>query len=235
LQWMRYAGQPMTMHPIFVSGKGEINGLRSPSSKLIEYGDAVSTGLGYWGSLVCRAGMMLGQPDPSYFEQIAVPYYRAIATWYQTMRLGIPGKAVFQAVAQAFEGSPLHSSLNPGHLTSYDEWLSSPIRPDSDETIHSGMVFQCDIIPAPLPPGQLVNCEDTVAFADAGLRAELRAGYPDLWQRVEQRRSLITEVLGIRLAEEVLPLTDCTAYLPPFWLAPELVCAVETQDFASLQ
>ena len=78
--------------------------------------------------------MMLGQPDAAFFEQVAVPYFRAIATWYQTMRLGITGKDVFQAVVQAFEGSPLRSSLNPGHLTSYDEWLSSPIRPDSDET-----------------------------------------------------------------------------------------------------
>jgi hypothetical protein len=32
--------------------------------------------------------------------------------------------------------------------------------------------------------------------------------------------------LGIQLAEELLPLSDSTAYLPPFWLAPDLVCAV---------
>jgi hypothetical protein len=227
LQWMQYAGQPMSMHPIFVSGKGEINGLRSAGARQIEYGDAVSTGLGYWGSLVCRAGMMLGQPDPSYFENIATPYYRAVAAWYQTVGLGVPGKVVFQAVAAGFAGSTLHSALNPGHLTSFDEWMSSPIRPDSDEVIRSGMVFQSDIIPTPLPAGQLINCEDTVAFADAGLRAELRAGYPDLWQRVEQRRQLITDVLGIHIADEVLPLTDRTAYLPPFWLAPEMVCALE--------
>ena len=226
LQWMQYAGLPMSMHPIFVSGKGEINGLRSPSAKLIEYGDGVSTGLGYWGSLVCRAGMMLGQPDSTYFEQVAAPYFRAIATWYQTVSVGVPGGVVFAAVAQAFEGSPMRSSLNPGHLTSFDEWLSSPIRPDSRETIRSGMVFQCDIIPTPLPPGQLTNCEDTVAFADASLRAELRAAYPDLWRRVEARRQIITEALGIRLADDLLPLTDCTACLPPFWLAPDLVCAV---------
>jgi len=43
IQFMRYAGQPMTMHPILVSGKGPINGLRSATSKLIDYGDAVST------------------------------------------------------------------------------------------------------------------------------------------------------------------------------------------------
>lgn len=227
MQLMRYAGQPMSTHPIVVSGQGEINGLRSPSAKRIEYGDAISTGLGYWGSLVCRAGMMLGEPDTAFFEQVATPYYRAIVTWYQTMGPGVAGKEVLQAVAKAFEGSPLRSSLNPGHLTSLDEWLSSPVRPDSNERIHSGMVFQCDIIPAPLPPGQLINCEDTVAIADANLRAELRAKYPELWKRVQRRQQLMREALGIQLAEELLPLTDSAAYLPPFWLAPEMVCAVE--------
>jgi hypothetical protein len=226
IQNMRYAGQPMSMHPIFVSGKGEINGLRSPSAKLIEYGDAVSTGLGYWGSLVCRAGMMLGQPDAAFFEHVAAPYFRVIATWYQTMRLGITGKDIFQAVGRAFEGSSLRSSLNPGHLTSFDEWLSSPVRPDCNERIRSGMVFQCDIIPTPLPPGQLINCEDTVAIADASLRAEIQGKYPDLWERMQRRRQLMRDALGIQPAEELLPLTDCTAYLPPFWLAPETVCAV---------
>lgn len=223
---MRYAGQPMTMHPIFVSGKGEINGLRSPTGKIIEYGDAVSTGLGYWGSLSCRAGMMLGQPDQSFFEQAAAPYFRAIAAWYQAMRIGAQGKQVFQAVADAFDGSGLRSSLNPGHLTSYEEWTSSPIRPDSTEKVHSGMVFQSDIIPTPLPAGWLVNCEDTVAVADASLRTELQARYPELWGRVLARRQLMSEALGIQMAEELLPLTDGTAYLPPFWLASELVCAV---------
>jgi hypothetical protein len=226
MQLMRYAGQPMTMHPIFVSGKGEINGLRSPSGKIIEYGDAVSTGLGYWGSLSCRAGMMLGQPDMSFFEQIAAPYFRVVATWYQTMCIGVGGKDVFQTVAGAFDGSGLRSLLNPGHLTSYEEWTSSPIRPDSAEKVRSGMVFQSDIIPTPLPAGWLINCEDTVAVADASLRSELKARYPGLWARVQGRRQLMIEALGIQMAEELLPLTDGTTYLPPFWLVNEFVCAV---------
>jgi len=69
----------------------------------------------------------------------------------------------------------------PGHLTSFDEWVHSPVRPGSREKIASGMVFQSDIIPTPLPAGRALNCEDTVAFADAALRAEMRAAYPELW------------------------------------------------------
>ncbi len=230
IQLMRYAGQPMTMHPIFVSGKGEINGLRSASNKIIEYGDGVSTGLGYWGSLSCRAGMMLGQPDESFFNQIAAPYFKVVATWHQTMRIGATGRDVFQAVMGAFEGSGMHPALNPGHLTSYEEWISSPIRPDSNEKVRSGMVFQSDIIPTPLKAGWLMNCEDTVALADASLRAELKARHPGLWARAQGRRQLMSEALGITLAEELLPLTDGTAYLPPFWLANELVCAVSEES-----
>jgi hypothetical protein len=39
----------------------------------------------------------------------------------------------------------------------------------------------------------------------------------------------MTAGLGINLPEELLPLTDATAYLPPFWLDPELVCAVSRE------
>jgi hypothetical protein len=74
-----------------------------------------------------------------------------------------------------------------------------------------------------------MNCEDTIAVADASLRAELKARYPELWARVQGRRRLMTESLGIQLAEELLPLTDATAYLPPFWLANELVCVVSRE------
>ena len=225
MQFMRYSGQPMSMHPILVSGKGPINGLRSPSAKIIDFGDAVSTGLGYWGSLVCRAGMILEQPDEAFFEKVAAPYFRVVLTWYGAVRLGASGRDIFQAVDQAFAGSGMHSALNPGHLTSYEEWLSSPIRPDSDEKILSGMVLQSDIIPTPLSQGWLMNCEDTVAVADASLRAEIKAGYAGLWERVERRRKLMIEALGIPLPDELLPLSDGAAYLPPFWLASELVCA----------
>jgi hypothetical protein len=121
----------------------------------------------------------------------------------------------------------MHSALNPGHLTSFDEWVSSPIRPGSTDKLRSGMVLQSDIIPTPVPDGYLINCEDTLAVADASLRAELKARYPDLWTRVERRRRLAVEGMGIPLADEILPLTDCFAYLPPFWLLSDYVCAVE--------
>ena len=74
-----------------------------------------------------------------------------------------------------------------------------------------------------------MNCEDTVAVADAALRAEISARHPELWARVQGRRKLMSEALGIQMSEELLPLTDGTAYLPPFWLANELVCSVSRE------
>ena len=88
------------------------------------------------------------------------------------------------------------------------------------------MVFQADIIPTPLPTGYLLNCEDTAAIGDAALRAEIQAKFPEMWQRIQGRRRLMTEALGLSLAEEILPLSDGVAYLPPFWLANDLVCVV---------
>jgi hypothetical protein len=110
------------------------------------------------------------------------------------------------------------SSLNPGHLIHYDEWLDSPIRAGSDDPIASGMVVQSDIIPTGIGPGWTVNCEDTVAVADAMLRAEIAERHPELWSRVSARRAYVKDQLGIALADEVLPLSCTCAYLPPFWL-----------------
>ncbi len=226
-QLLGYAGQPMTMHPIVTTGKDELNGLRSPTTKIIEQGDAISVAAGYWGSLVCRAGMLLAEPDEPFFRETVAPYFRGQATWYESMRIGATGGEIFAAVGRAFGDSGLRSSLNPGHLGSFEEWLHSPIRPDSTEQIRSGMVFQVDIIPTPLPVGYTLNCEDTIAVADEALQSEMRAHYPEMWARIEARRQFMAEALGIRLAAEILPLTDAPAYLPPFWGAPELVCAVE--------
>jgi Xaa-Pro aminopeptidase len=226
---MGYAGQPFTMHPIVVSGKGATNGLQSPTGKIVEYGDAISAGIGYWGSLVCRAGMVLGAPDRAFMEKVAAPYFKVIVSWFEAVRIGATGGEIFDTVSQAFAGSGMRSSLNPGHLTSVEEWLSSPIRPGSTEKIRSGMVLQSDIIPTPVPEGWLMNCEDTAAIADASLRAELQSKYPGLWTRIQTRRELMTSALGIRLPEEVLPLSDGTAYLPPFWLASDWVCTVESR------
>jgi len=222
---MGYEGDPLTAHVMFASGSGNIVGLRSPTARRIEAGDGVTTAVSFWGSLVCRAGM-ISEPDDAFFATYCVPYFRAMATWYQALHVGALGGDIFTAVTAAFGDAPFNSMLNPGHLVSFDEWVHSPIRPNSADRIASGMALQSDIIPYPLPAGLSLNCEDTVVIADAALRADLQAGYPALWSRIQARCAFMTDQLGITLAEEVLPLSIAPAYLPPFWGQPERVCAL---------
>jgi hypothetical protein len=223
---MGYEGDPLTCHMMLSADSGPIVGLRSPRARRIAEGDGVTTAIGFRGSLCSRAGLVRATADAAFSEQFVAPYFQMLSSWWQAIRIGVSGGELHATVMAACAGSAIRPALNPGHLTADDEWVHSPVRPGSKEQIASGMLFQCDIIPTPLPAGQALNCEDTLAIADGALRAALQAGHPELWQRVQQRRQFMREALGITLAEEILPLSNTAAYLPPFWLQSELVCTV---------
>lgn len=227
---MGYAGEPASMHPIVASGApGEaINGLRSPSGRTIGHGDGISCGIGFWGSLCCRAGVVEDAVGIDVFSDFVRPYFLAQAAWYATIGIGVAGGEVFAAVEEtlANEGVAFRSMLNPGHLISYDEWVNSPIERNSQVPLASGMAVQCDIIPTPLPDGLAMNCEDSIVLADESLRAEIAERHPALWNRIERNRMLMTEGLGLTLRPETLPLSLANAYLPPAWLSPDSVCTL---------
>jgi hypothetical protein len=221
-----YEGEPLTCHVMLSAGSDAIVGLRSPGARRVGEGDGITTAVGYAGGLCCRAGLVTREPDRDFFETFVAPYYGALAAWYSTIGVGVRGGSVHDAVLAALDGAPFRPMLNPGHLGSYDEWLSSPIRAGSDDVVGSGAVFQCDVIPTPLPPGRALNCEDTVALADGDLRAELERDHPGLWARVTARRAFARAELGLELGDDVLPLSDSVGYLAPFWLDPTLVCTL---------
>ena len=223
---MSYAGEPQSCHPILASSDSFLNGLRSPSARVLQDGDAITCGIGYWGGLSCRAGLLQATPDDTFTQETVIPYFRAIATWWGTIGLEVTGGEIYNRVIDAIGAAPFQPMLNPGHLTSSDEWLHSPIFAGSTDLLQSGMILQCDIIPTPLPPGRTLNCEDTVALADVTLRNEIASRHPDLWRRITARRTFMIESLGIPIAEEVLPLSVAPAWLPPYWLATDLVCVV---------
>ncbi len=217
---MGYEGDPLSAHVMFTSGKGEIIGLRSPTARKIEQGDGVSTAVSFWGGLGCRAGLV-DDANEDFLTRIAIPYFRGVVTWYETARIGVSGGELHGRVSEILASAGLRSSLNPGHLTSLDEWLHTPVRPGSDEAIASGMAFQCDIIPAPVPDGWAINCEDPVVFADGELRSELRRKYPEFWERVIARQAFMRDVLGVQVSDDLLPLSEFPACLPPLWLAAD--------------
>lgn len=223
---MPYAGEPLSAHVMFASGPDVQVGLRSPTARRLELGDAATTAIGFWGGLCCRAGLVAHGPDDlgaasaGYLERLAIPYWGAIVGWYETLGLGVTGAALHDAVSRALEGAEFEPSLNPGHLVHLDEWVHSPVRPGSDEPVVSGMTLACDIIPTGARAGWAANCEDPVAVADESLRRSLAERHPEAWRRIEARRRFMRETLGIDIAAEVLPLSNMPALFRPFWLAP---------------
>ena len=226
-----WAGEPLSMHPVFSSGPEVAIGLRSPSARRLELGDAGIMAIGLWGGNCARGGMLAaGEGDlrpesDGWLEGLAIPYWRAMATWHESLGLGVSGGEVFDTITELLAGETFQSSFNPGHTIHYEEWLDSPIRAGSNDPIASGMVLQTDIIPTGIRPGWTANCEDTVAIADASLRAELAERHPELWARVQARQAFVRDRLGIELRDEVLPLSCTPAYLAPFWLSPDRALA----------
>ena len=227
---MGYAGEPLSTHPIVASGApGQpINGLRSPGGRQVAIGDGISCGIGYWGSLCCRAGLVEDAAGIDLFTSYVRPYFLAQAAWYATIGIGVTGGEVAAAVdnALAGAGATFRPMLNPGHLISYDEWVHSPIEQGSEIPLLSGMALQCDIIPTPIPAGAALNCEDSIVLTDEALHGEIASRHPELWARINRNRDLMQSQLGLTLRPETLPLSLANAYLPPAWLSPEMVCAL---------
>jgi Xaa-Pro aminopeptidase len=230
---MAYEGEPLSAHVMFSSGPEVAVGLRSPTARRLQRGDAATTAVGFWGGLCCRAGLIeagngeSGSPSEAYLERLAIPYWRAIATWYESVRLGETGGAIDMRIRETLAPHGFGPALNPGHLTHLDEWVHSQIRPGSADPVRSGMVFQCDIIPDNAREGWAANCEDTVAVADEALRDELSERHSDVAARIDARRRLLHDRLGIEIADEILPLSCLPAYFPPFWLAADLALVRE--------
>jgi hypothetical protein len=216
---MGYAGEVLSAHVMYATGDSSdpVIGLRSPAGRIANRGDGVTDGVGYWGGLSARAGL-IADHDASFLET-ASAYFDGLIAWYEAADIGVAGETVFAAVTETLARGDLRSALNPGHLTGHDEWIHTPIRPGSSERIASGMPFQVDIIPIPMRAGWALNCEDGIVFADAALCAELRARHPAVAERIEARRSFVRHKLGIAIRDSILPLSSTPLCLPPFWLA----------------
>ncbi len=225
-------GSPLSCHLMLTAGSRAAFGLLSPGDRVIERGDPLTVAFGIWGALTCRAGFVVedaaGLPPAidDYVERLVAPYFRAVAAWYGALRIGVTGGAL-HAVIERQLGDPFFGIfLNPGHQISLDEWVNSPIAPDSATELRSGMAFQVDIIPATGTPWFTTNIEDGIALADAGLRAAFAAGYPEAWARIEARRTFMRDALGIDLHPDVLPFSSIPAWLPPFLLGTQRVMTI---------
>lgn len=227
--FMNYQGIPQSAHPMLSAGPRAAYGLPSPSGRKLAIGEPFTMAMGLWGALNARAGWFVQNEDQlpvgvkDYVNKLAIPYFRAVARWYEHIGIGVTGKELYEIIHEEI-GDPFFGvSLNPGHLIHIDEWLHSPVFAGSDIPLQSGMAIQVDVIPATGSAYHTINIEDGIALADETLREQIKKEFPEMWHRIEQRRSFMQEVIGIKLKPEVLPFSNIPAYLPPFILSPERV------------
>ncbi|MGX7149842.1 M24 family metallopeptidase [Enterococcus ureasiticus] len=219
-------GQTNTVVTIAATGQRFEYGNVYPTHKQVKLGDPLSLTTAFKGGLSSRTGFVienasqLPENQQDYLERVAKPYYQAVTTWLETIKIGMPGNELYQMIETVFPQADYHWHLNPGHLVSDEEWMSSPIYAGSKERLKSGMILQIDIIPS-VAGYTGVSAEECVALADENLQKQIREDYPELWQRISTRKSYLKEILAIDLSEDVIPLSNTVGYLRPFYLAKD--------------
>lgn len=226
---MRPIMLPFNYHPTMLAGAEHTSwGVASPGGRVLEVGDPMSAGLGYWGSNTARSGFLVESADQlpegvqDYVEKLVAPYWETATAWYESIRIGMTAGELYEITASRIGDDFYGVFLNPGHFIHLDEWPSSPVTKDSTTVFRSGNAIQIDIIPGTGTAYHTSQIEDGIVLADEALRTEIELQYPAMWARVQQRRAMLKDVFGIELHEEVLPLSNTAGYLPPFWLAPHL-------------
>ena len=227
-----YNGLPSGCHMTIKTGDSRGIGLASPSGGIVRLGEPLSMNICYWGSNISRAGWSvtsdreLPEEARDYVDDFAGIYFSVMAEWFSRMRIGTSGGGIWELIQNNLPFDKFRIFLNPGHLIHFDEWVSSPIYPGSNVPIHSGMMMQVDVIPSSENYFS-TRMEDGIVIADKELRSQIRTKYPDCFSRCQKRREFMIKVLGIEVSEEVLPLSNIPALVPPYFLNPQKVFSLE--------
>ena len=223
VQLAGYNGEPLACHITFATSDNRHGGLASPAGTRVRRGDFISLNVSYWGSNSCRAGWAassaadLPPAAQDYVQEFAGIYFEAMNEWFALLRVGQTGDALHEVIRTRLPFEKFGIYLNPGHLIHLDEWVSSPIFAGSKIPIHSGMVIQADVIPSSATYFS-TRMEDGIVIADADLQKKLRAQYPDCFLRCVKRREFMRNTLGMDVTDEVLPLSNMPAIVPPYFL-----------------
>lgn len=225
-------GQYQNVVTISAFGDRFIKANLYPTNRQLKKGDKVALTVSYKGGLSSRSGYAvsnleeLENVDPGYLEEVVIPYFKAYNWWLQNISVGVNGGKFYDSFSEYYPQNKFGWELNPGHLTSDEEWLSSPFYKGSDAIVQSGNIFAVDFIPVQKGHNG-VSGESTIALADKDLIQEIQTEYPELWERIESRRNYLKENLNIDLKQEVLPLASTLGYYRPFFLNSEMALAVE--------
>ena len=223
-----WGGEPLSYHPVSRLGRRRRGRAAEPDvAACSSSATRRSPAIGLWGGNCARGGLVAAaeariwaRRATGYLDGLAMPYWRAMATWYESPRARRrSGGDVFEEITALLEGEAFASSLNPGHLIHYEEWLDSPIRAGSSDPIASGMVFQSDIIPTGIRArldGELRGHRCDRRTRRSGRRSS--RGTRSCGRGSRARRAFLRDRLGVEVRDEVLPLTPTPCYFPPFWL-----------------
>jgi len=226
--WLDSAGLPLSCHRMLNFGAKAQRGLSSAGDGQAHLGDAVQVAFGVTGALTCRAGVIAHGPDDlptelrDFYPRFIANYFDVLATWYRTVAIGVTGGAVFDAVETQRDPHLFTFAVNPGHFLQLEEWVHSPFSAGNGTRLRSGTALQMDIIPVSTGPFCSANAEDGIVLADQALQAELAAGFPRCWARLQARRQFMIETLGISLDASVLPLGNTSGWFAPYILSPHL-------------
>lgn len=229
-QMAGYNGVPLGCHMTLATG--DLPGLSGPVGAMLRRGTPLSTNLCYWGSNICRSGWIASSAHDlpgearDYVDSFAGPYFEAMGEWFNLLRIGTRGGELARLIGERLPFEKFGIFLNPGHLIHLDEWLSSPIYPGSEVPLHSGMAMQVDVIPSSKVYVS-TRMEDGVVIADETLRRQIQEQFPDCFARCGKRREFMEKTLGIPLPPEILPLSNIPAIVPPFFLSPNTILAME--------
>ncbi|MFN8342251.1 MAG: aminopeptidase P family N-terminal domain-containing protein [Cyclobacteriaceae bacterium] len=222
-------GLPLSCHPMVSSGAKASMGLSSPSANKVQTGDSFTCALGVWGALTARAGLVAKGPEQlesgraDFYERYWRSYFQTVVTWYESIALGANTGEITRKVDEARDRTCFDFAVNTGHTLHLDEWVHSPFSRDSDLRLYSGMALQMDIIPVAREHDVCANTEDGIVLADEQLRNAWSEQFPASWGRIQARRRFMREKIGIRLHDEVLPLSNMPACFSPYLLRPESV------------
>ena len=225
-------GQHTSIVTIASSGPRFIKANMFPRDNKVKLGDPISLTVGYRGGSSSRCGLAVenetqlpeGQKD--YLERVAIPYFNAYVAWLENIKCGLQGHEIFDLIENELPREKYGWSLCPGHLTAEEEWMSSPIYENSTEVLQSGMLLQIDIIPS-VSSYTGSSAESTILLANESLRNQIKKEYPDMYNRMIERRTYMINTLGINLSEDVMPMCSTVAYLRPFLLAHDKAFVVK--------
>lgn len=234
-QTLDFGGQTHSVVTIMATGNRFEKANMYPTDKKISLCDPLSITTGFKGGLQSRGGYAVHDVSElpinlhGFVEQVAQPYFQAVVTWLEKIHIGMKGHELYDEIQAVLPKSKYGWKLNPGHLCADEEWLASPIYPESQEILKSGMLFQIDIIPS-VAGFSGISCESGIMLADKELRESIACDYPEVWQRILNRQKYMREELGIQISDEILPTSIATAYCKPYMLNKDLAFKVVKND-----